>query len=56
MLFTLNDIKVDFVFNDAFVFTGISLEYGAGEVTKLKLSTDLKQRFSEVRHFLFHYN
>lgn len=42
--------------NDAFVFTGTSLEFGAGEVTELKLSTDLKQRFSEVRCFLFNYN
>lgn len=36
--------------NDAFVFTGTSPGFGAGEVTRLKWSMDLTQRFADVIH------
>ena len=37
----------------SFFFTGVNLAFGAGEVTKLKWSMDLKQRFTSVIHYLF---
>lgn len=52
--FTLRKATVGFVCNDAFVFIESSLGFGAGDLTRLKLSMDLKQRFTEVRCFLFH--
>lgn len=48
----LKYVMVDFACNDAFVFTGTSLGFGAGDLTKLKWSMDLKQRFAEIINFL----
>lgn len=49
----VRDMMVDFACTDAFVFTGTNLGFGDGDLTKLKWSMDLKQRFTEVIHFLF---